>query len=69
MAPEVVVNMVGDYEQRRSGKTPGGQWDRLECANNRRFRKEWPIYIAQMKRYKNDKKQGKKNFDGGNGIG
>ena len=62
---DVAVNSVGDYDQRRTGRTPDGKYAWFGCGNISQLRKEFPVYIPRMKRFKeNGKAKGiaKDNF-------
>ena len=45
---EFAVNRIGDYGQRRTGKTPGAKYACSECGNTSHFRGECQVCISKM---------------------
>ena len=48
-ADEVGINPAGDYKQRRTAKTHGGEYACLGRRNTSRFREACPVCISKMK--------------------
>ena len=61
------IKPVGDYEKRRSGRTPGGKLARLNAEKTRRMRNERPTYLSKVKRHNTSKGKGGKGPDGKKG--
>lgn len=51
LATDVGLLMVGDYKQRRTGKTPGGKYACFERGNTSHFRGECPVCVDKMKTF------------------
>ena len=51
ISAESDAKLVGDYEQRRSGRTTDGELVCFECGNTSRLMGDCPFYLANVTRY------------------
>ena len=63
IATEFGVKLDGDYEQRGSGRAPGGKLACFEVGNTSPLCNECPIYLANVEKFGNPAGKGKKSAE------